>query len=143
MSEVSKSTLLPPGEPQDIRARHTQYFFIGFYLLAVVWGIRGIYQTEASALDLLVPFALAVCLGWWALVDARHRRTPIPGSAKPWVFFLAGIVVPGYVVWSRGWRGLGWLVVHAFLWVALAAIAMHMGGMFVYGEEEWLRALGI
>jgi hypothetical protein len=77
------------------------------------------------------------------LADARCRRKPIPGSAKPWYFILAGIVVPAYVIWSRGWRGLGWLVVHAFLWVVMATIAMHMGGMWVYGEDEWWRAVGI
>src|SRR4051794_29487850 len=91
----------------SVSTRHTQNFFMGFYALAVIWGIRGIYQGQPSALDFLVPFSLAICLGWWAVVDARRRRKRISVSSLAWFFLLAGIVVPGYVIWTRKWRGVG------------------------------------
>jgi hypothetical protein len=138
-----------PGAPSTLShaaavgdSRHRRWFFVSFYALAVLWGIRSIYHTQPSALDLLVPIALAVCLGWWALTDARRRRHPIPRTAQPWFFLLAVPVVPGYVVWSRGWRGLGWVALHTLLWYVVATVALHLGGLMVYGEA-WLRALGL
>jgi hypothetical protein len=122
--------------------RHTRWFLVTFYALAVVWGVRNVRHAEPSGLDLLVPLALAAALGWWAIVDARRRRHPIPVLARPWFFLLAGLVVPGYVLWSRGWRGVGLVALHAALWYALATVAMHVGGVAVYGEE-WLRAFGV
>ncbi len=122
--------------------RHTRWFLIAYYAIAVVWGVRNIYHTEPSGLDLLVPIAFAAALAWWAIVDARLRRHPIPVLARPWYFLLAALVVPWYVVWSRGWRGAGLVVLHATLWYALATVALHVGGVAVYGEE-WLRALGV
>src|SRR5688572_16537218 len=88
-------------------SRHTRWFLVAFYALAIVWGGRTVRFSEPSRLDLWVPVALAISLGWWAVVDARCRRHSIPMLARPWFFLLAIVVVPGYVVWSRRWRGLG------------------------------------
>jgi hypothetical protein len=133
------TTPLPPTAASGFW--HTLWFLIAFYTLSVVWGVRNIRFREPSDLDLLMPVAFAICLGWWAIVDARRRGGPIPVLARPWFFLLAGVVVPGYVIWSRRWRGVGWVVLHAALWFVLATVAMHAGGMFVYGYE-WLRPSG-
>jgi hypothetical protein len=100
--------------------QHTFWFLLAFYALAIVAGIRGAYASRSSDLDLLLPIAEAVCLGWWALADARRRGHDIPTTAR-WLFFvLAGVVVPAYIIWSRGWRGLWWVAVNLVAWVALA-----------------------
>jgi hypothetical protein len=106
---------------------------IGFYALAAIWGILTVKPSQASILDLLFPIVFAICLGSWAVIDARRRRHPIPMSAQPWFILFAGVVVPGYVIWSRGWRGLGWLALHAFLWFLLATIIFIVGRIIVYG----------
>jgi len=80
-------------------------------------------------------------LGWWAIVDARRRRHPIPLLARPWFVLLAGLVVPVYVVWSRRWAGVGWVVLHGVIWQLLATVSMHVGGLMIYGQV-WLRGLG-
>jgi hypothetical protein len=109
------------------RAQHTFWFLIAFYALAVVAGIRGAYESESSALDVLLPIADAVCLGLWALADAKRRGHYIPTTAR-WLFFvLAGILVPAYVIWSRGWRGLWWVAVNFVAWVALATVMTTVG----------------
>lgn len=123
-------------------SRHNRWFFISFYSLAVLWGIRSIYHAEPSMLDLLIPLALTICLGWWALSDARRRRHPIPVMAKPWFLLLAVLVVPGYVIWSRRWRGVSWVVLHGLVWYLTATVALHVGGFMMFGKE-WLRAFGL
>jgi hypothetical protein len=81
-----------------------------------------------------MPLPLAIALGWWALVDARGRHRPVPILTRPWFFLFAGLVVPGYVLWSRRWRGLAWLVLHTVGWFALATVVMNAGGLIVFGD---------
>jgi hypothetical protein len=112
---------------------HTIWFCTGFYATALAAGIREVYSGEQSALDWLIPLTLAVCLGSWAIVDAKYRRRSIPTMAR-WFFVLfAGIVVPGYVIWSRGWRGVGWVAIHLFCWIVLATIVATALGFVKFG----------
>jgi hypothetical protein len=128
--------------PPASAVRHTRWFLIVYYALAVMCGIRDLYHTVPSTLDVLFPIAFAVALGWWAIVDARRRGHPIPVLARSWYFFLAGLIVPGYVIWSRGWRGAGLVLLHVVLWFVVAALALHVAGVAIYGKA-WLRGLGL
>jgi hypothetical protein len=58
------------------------------------------------------------------------------------VALLAAILAPSYIIWIRRWRGVGWLVLHAVLWIALATLFMHVGGVIVFGRD-WLRGLAM
>jgi hypothetical protein len=122
--------------------RHSRLLLTFYYLLAELWGIRSIWYWEPSVLDFVVPSALAVALGWWAVVDAKRRGRPIPMFAQSWFVLLAPILVPAYLVWSRRWRGVGYLALHAALWYALATVTMNFGGIILFGRE-WLRAFDI
>lgn len=117
----------PPSSIAKGGSRHTLWFLVAFYALGVVWGIRNVRLAEPSALDVWVPAALSICLGWWAIVDARRAGNSIPLLARPWFFLFAVFVVPGYIVWSRKWWGLGGVILHAALWYLLAAIVMNVG----------------
>lgn len=136
------------GRPMDAGAaaaggtRHTRRFLVALYALALLWGARQIYFWEPSWLDVLLPIAFAILLGWWAVADSRERRHPIPMLSRPWFFLAAGFLVPGYVLWSRRWAGLGWLVLHSIVWCLIATIVMHAGGLLVFGRA-WTRALGL
>lgn len=131
-----------PVPPRAIGPRHNRWFLVALYSLAFVWGVRNIYSWQPSWLDFLFPVGFAGVLWWWAAVDARRRGRPIPLLSQPWFFIGAGILVPGYVIWSRRWHGVGWLVLNTILWCAVATVVMHVGGVIVFGRE-WLRALGM
>jgi hypothetical protein len=51
----------------------------------------------------------------------------------------AVLLVPAYVVWSRGWRGILWVTLHAVLWYVVAIAVMNGVGVWVFGEK-WFRA---
>ena len=119
--------------------RHTRWFLLFYYLLAELWGTRSIWYWESSRLDFLVPLLLSVALGWWAVMDAKRFGHPIPMFAQPWFVVFAVPLVPAYVIWTRRWPGVGWLVLHSALWYALATVTMHVGGLLVFGAE-WLKA---
>lgn len=109
--------------------------------MAIVWGLRNIYYWESSQLDLLVPLILTFSLGGWAVADSKGRREPIPSLSRPWYYLMGILLVPGYVLWTRRWRGLGWLALHSVAWFLLATIAMHAGGTAVFGHAWW-EAMG-
>lgn len=103
-------------------APHTFWFLIAFYALAVVGGIRGAYVSRPSALDILLPLSDALCLSLWALADARRCGYCIPLTSQ-WLFLVfATVVVPAYVIWSRGWRGLGWIAINVVGWFIFATV---------------------
>ncbi len=131
-----------PTPPAGRASRHTLGLLVALYTLAVAWGVRSIHFWEPSRMDVVLHVAAALALGWWAIVDARGRRHPIPLLSRPWFFLGAGLLVPGYVVWTRRWKGLGWLALNGALWYAVATLVMHVGGWLVFGDE-WLRALGM
>jgi len=124
--QLFNATLRPRRPARDVR--HTGWFLLVFYALAVVSGVRDIWFWKSSLLDLLIPVVFDICLGWWAIVDSRRRKHPIPLLSKPWFYLFAWLLVPGYVVWTRGGRGLGWIVLHCVCWCVLAVGAMFVGG---------------
>jgi hypothetical protein len=147
-SEGIKAGPPPPEQPKATAATtifgvppHTFWFLVAFYLIAVAWGIREIWFWIPSAFDLLIAVTGAFCVATWAIIDARRRKRPIPMHSQAWFFLLAGVVVPGYVIGSRGWRGLGWLLLNSVCWYVLTTVVMHVGGLVVFGDD-WLRAMG-
>jgi hypothetical protein len=120
--------------------RHTRCLLIAYYLLAVVWGVRQVWHSVSSRIDLLVPLTFQLALAWWAIVDAKSRNRPIPLLSQQWYFWFGPLLVPVYVISSRGWRGVGFLVLHVALWMAVTTAAYHVGGVILYGDA-WIRAL--
>jgi hypothetical protein len=116
--------------PWPLRLR---LFLAVYYGLAIVWGVRSIRPAEPSVLDLLVPLVLAVTLGCWAIADARRQMRSIPLLSRHWFVLFALLLVPGYVVWSRGWRGVGWMALHSASWYGLCTATMYAAWTVVYG----------
>lgn len=139
---ASQNPSTTPGRPTARAFGHTLSFLIALYTLALVWGVRNIYFWVPSRIDLVFPFAFAIVLGSWAIVDARRRRHPIPLLARQWFLLGAGVFVPGYVIWTRRWYGVGWLALHTILWFTITVGVMHIGGLLVFGEQ-WLHVLGL
>jgi len=127
--------LTEEGRPPKPARHHA--LLTAYYATAIVWGIRCVYFDEPSRLDWLVPLLWSVILGWWAILDARHRGHPIPLLARPWFVLFAPFAVPGYVIWSRRLRGAGYVVLHGVAWYALSTAAMHIAGTLTYGDQWW------
>ncbi len=88
-------------------------FLAAFYTLAVLAGLVTATGREGTRLELLLRATSAFVLALWAFADAAARGRPIPRLAKPWFVLLAGAAVPLYVVWSRGWAGVVYTLMHA------------------------------
>ena len=113
------------------------WFWAAFFFIAVLMGARAAIVRTKSPGDLVFQLGLAVCLGTWAIADARQRGQPIPRSQRLWFFAFATLVVPGYVVVTRGWKGLGWVLVHAAAWMTVFAAAMVFTGILLFLLRIW------
>jgi hypothetical protein len=112
---------------------HTLRFLAAYYSLAALSGAMGVVQAELVRTNLAMNAVLAFAMGWWAIVDARRRKHPIPMTSRDWFVLFALLLVPAYVIWSRGWRGVGWLALHALLGYGAAVVTLYAVWTIRYG----------
>lgn len=115
------------------RFNHTRWFLVVWYAFAVVWGIRLAWHWIPSRLDFFVPVALWIALSWWAVVDAKSRGRAMSLSSQQWFYLFGWLLVPAYVVGSRGWRGVGYLILHGVLWLVVANLVMYVAWWVAHG----------
>jgi hypothetical protein len=119
--------------PARPRAWRDLLVLLAYYGLAALWGARNAYAWQPSLLDLLVPLALSWALARWAFADAAARGRPLPELSRHWFFLLALVLVPAYVVRSRGGRGLLLVVLHAVLGSVVWRAAADVVRLAVFG----------
>jgi hypothetical protein len=101
--------------------------------IAVLWGLRLVGYTQPSAADLFAPIAVWGVLARWAIADANARDKPIPMGSRVWFILIAPVVVPGYFIWTRGWRGVLWVALLAAGWYATCVASIFIGRLVAYG----------
>ncbi|MDQ3333056.1 MAG: hypothetical protein M3552_20800 [Planctomycetota bacterium] len=112
---------------------HTIIFLIIGYLAMAVDGAaqaspfpNPLFQTALSLIPILN-------LGLWAVRDARLAANPIPLLAQKWFVIFGWVLVPVYAIQSRGWRGLGWTILHGIGWFVTQYVAFGVTVTIVYG----------
>ena len=82
--------------------------------------LNGVPHSEGAEFiaTFLLPFALAL----WVVWDARSRRCTPCYDFGLLVYFFWIAAIPGYLVWTRGWRGLivfiGFIILVLSTWIA-------------------------
>jgi len=56
--------------------------------------------------ETLMVWSLALMFAWWALQDSKEKEYHRPYEFGAFVFFAWPIVLPVYLVTTRGWRGI-------------------------------------
>ncbi|HEX5637888.1 MAG TPA: hypothetical protein VFY78_12415 [Gammaproteobacteria bacterium] len=87
----------------------THYAFLGY---------AGYAPTQES--EKLMNISLAFVFAWWALEDAKNRNYYRPYEFGAFIIFGWPIVLPAYLVATRGWKGLllfpGFIVCYYLPW---------------------------
>ncbi|MCA9081391.1 MAG: hypothetical protein KDA58_12580 [Planctomycetaceae bacterium] len=101
-----------------------------FYLIVLSSTAAGFVPRWAPVASLL-SLPLTGFIVHWMMIDSRHRRHPIPFLSQDWCQLFPYLSLPAYLIWSRGWRGVGWLLLHLVVFVgfctAISAICMLRG----------------
>jgi len=69
-----------------------------------VMGYAG-YDPSVEA-ETLMGWSLALMFAWWAYDDAKKKKYHRPYEFGAFIFFAWPVVLPAYLVVSRGWRGI-------------------------------------
>jgi hypothetical protein len=83
---------------------------------------------------LLGSFLWGLLVAMWVVADARHRRLTPCYDFGFFVLLTFPLSIIWYCLWSRGWRGLLWLVGLFGLWIAPQLVAM-VFWLVLYGRS--------
>jgi hypothetical protein len=126
-SNATEGVLPAATSPHRMFGDHTKFFLICLYgitLAASASEIFSIHPAKRTFLNLLLGIASMVACGNWITVDAERQGRPIRDSLRSLCYIFGLFAVCIYTVWSRGWRGAAFIILHAFGLVAFAAALM-------------------
>jgi hypothetical protein len=106
------------------------------YAASGAWGVALVFTRHAGLYFLLALF-MASTATWWTVSDARQRGHSILHILQLFVFVFWGIAVPIYLTWSRGLRGVGWTLLHAFGLTVTFYLAFYVTVFSVYGLDAF------
>ena len=74
----------------------------------------------AAFAAILAAYLLPSSIALWLLADAQRRRRQLPYDFGSFVFFAWWVLVPLYLFYTRGWRGIIPLGLFVLLYLAAA-----------------------
>lgn len=86
---------------------------------------------------LLTGLLLSLGFLCWCTTDARLIDRPLIEMARLGIFFGWPVGVPIYLLWARGLRGFGLLLLHGFLLLITLVCSMLAVGYLFYGAEAF------
>jgi hypothetical protein len=96
------------------------WYVVALYFLAAFLGMSGVTSATNSAVSFLLSMLLAYTSTMWAVWDSDARDTRFLEVAQLMFFVTWPVATLVYLVYSRGWWGLGWWCLHAVgLWLSM------------------------
>jgi hypothetical protein len=87
----------------------------GFYISAILACFSRAAQHDNALVDYIPNFLMACTAAGWCVVDARRRGKPIVLAVQFIMLIFWSLAVPIYLIATRGWRGVGWVIVNSIL----------------------------
>ncbi len=123
--------------------RERRAILVFLYVLFALWGAYDGTISNLPPAQFQPDFAMRVnlllsiplCLGfmWFCTVDAKLAGKPLIQLAKLGIFLGWPIGVPIYLVWARGLKGLGLLLLHGFLLLSITVCVQLSVAYLCYG----------
>jgi hypothetical protein len=83
--------------------------------------------------ELLTACLLSLGFMWYCTVDAKLAGRPLIQLARLGIFLGWPVGVPIYLLWARGMKGLGLLLVHGFLLLLVVVLSTSISALLMYG----------
>jgi hypothetical protein len=128
---------MPATLPNWLKPRWHQGMFwptLLLWLYAFAVGLATTWhpgQRLPSAATNFSSAAIGLIISFWVTADARKRHHPLCYDYDSLVFFLWPMVVPVYLIRTRGWRALLTLLCFLGIW---AVVMMVVGATFMVQE---------
>lgn len=137
---VGSARIASDSDTQSRRLRLA--LVICIYVMAAAWGLGPLiaHSPAGALLLILVTILLPSAMTGWCVVDARIARKPILHSLYFIIFFTWLLAVPIYLIKSRGLRGLGLALLHAFGLFATSCLVCNAAIYAVYAQRLLIEA---
>jgi hypothetical protein len=108
------------GPSATSRSTRTFWTLLGFvYVAAAINGVQAGLHVEGQLLTIVLGLVVAASMAELCVLHARIHGLPLPESFQWILFILWPFAVPVYFVWARGWKGFGYVALHAVLLFAV------------------------
>lgn len=102
------------------------------YAIAAFWGAAQMLVPTHEAVSLLTSLLFASVATHAAILDSRLFRVSFVHILRVIFFFTWPLAALVYLIATRGWRGLGWWLVHAIGVCATTCVAFCAAYYFLY-----------
>jgi len=120
-------------EANPMIARRRNLIAISF-ALQFVWGLRTAFNPDKPEM-VLVAIVAGVVATQFCIVDSKIIGNPLPWSLGWLIFGTWTLAVPIYLIRTRGWKRLHWMVFWGILWTLAAMIPFFAMEYILYGIE--------
>jgi len=83
--------------------------------------------------QLLTGCLLSLGFMWYCTADAKLAGKPLIQLAKLGIFLAWPVGVPIFLLWARGIKGLGLLLLHGFLLLLVGVLSVLVSAFLIYG----------
>lgn len=97
-----------------------------FYLTFIVLGIQSSLLGDNYGPKVTTGFLLGLVGVSLVVVDSHIRKRPLIHSHQLIIYLTWPIAIPIYYVWTRKWRGLGFILLHIFLLISVLLFAQFL-----------------
>ena len=118
--------------------RYRNFLIICIYFLYSLCGVRRALFEGIQFADVAISFVLSAAMVRFCAVDSRCRGKTLLLSFHWIIFFTWPISVPIYLWWTRGIKGIGWVVLNIILLIVMCSVAFSVTGYLMWGDT-WLR----
>ncbi len=101
-----------------------------YYLSVIVVFVSRPFMFDQRA-EILGHLAVALPPSYWLLNDAKHRVF-VPHIIQPAIVGLWFIVIPAYLIGTRKWRGVLYLVLHVVFSILVIITTYNLSVAFVW-----------
>lgn len=123
------------NEPQH-QSDYRWLLVVQLYLSTIAWGAVQVFNQNIGPY-LLFGIFMAATATQWTVLDARRRGHSIRHILLLLIVLFWSIAVPIYLIWSRGFRGLGWALLHALGLLLALCLGYYVTVFAVYGLDAF------
>ena len=113
------------------------FIVIFIYFLFALWSVRTALFGGVQPVDVVISLALSAAMVKFCIVDSICRGGVLLNSFYWIIFFTWPVSVPVYLLWTRGIKGIIWLVLNIILLVIMCCVVF-AGTSYLAWGDSWL-----
>ena len=102
-----------------------------------LWSVGQVFVGEVAGISLLATVAIGLPPTMWLIHDVKRHGRFLPHIVYPFILAFWAILVPGYVVWTRKFRGLKLVTIHVLLTSILTIVLYNITIYLAWGPRTF------